>query len=133
MMEVVEVEVEEEEVMVVVVTSDGEWCLADTGLAAAELLPPPGQRPSCLPPSQPACQPASKYKRYAALSVVRGPATTCTLDLSSSLITTISGRPPDLTVLWARIFSNIASLSFCQKVRADPVCLRSEKVQSNRE
>ena len=50
MMAVVEVEVEEEEVMVVVVTSDGEWCLADTGLAAAE-LPPPGQRPSCLPPS----------------------------------------------------------------------------------
>ena len=37
----------------VVVTSDGEWCLADTGLAAAE-LPPPGQRPSCLPPSTPA-------------------------------------------------------------------------------
>ena len=40
----------------VVVTSDGEWCLADTGLAAAELLPPPGLRPRCLP--------ASKYKRY---------------------------------------------------------------------
>ena len=48
----------------VVVTSDGEWCLADTGLAAAE-LPPPGQRPSCLPPpslppSLPASLPASQ-------------------------------------------------------------------------
>ena len=122
-MEVVEVVEEEVEV---VVTSDVVPGRHWTGCCCCRR---PGSGPAASLPLSPACQPASKYKRYAALSVVRGPATTCT-HWTSSLITAIW----EATGPHCSLGKNILKyrLPFIQKVRADPVCLRSEKVQSNR-